>query len=422
MNTKKLYFILSTLLIYVSFFLGYIYKENSAGGGEIDFNHIYNNILLFKDYSILKIDWSKYESTSLPIYYLIIKTLNIYNLKILEIFNLLISIVSVLVFYKILINIKIKHKLSVEKFVLFSISSLILLSPYFRTSTFWILEENIGYLFMLSSIYFSFKEKTVLNLLFAISFACLAFYSRQSYAFVPIIIFFNCIDFEKLFTFKNILIINLFLILLLPSLYFFKEWGGLIPPGAVIDRPIEFKFINLLIIFSICLFYLLPFLMMENKEKIWNFFFENKYIILFSLIFFYFIFFDKINTEDVYYKVKLGGGLVYKINFHLNLLIKNFFIQKIFFIFISWVGLLSITFYFLRSFNLKIFFLIFVIIFSNANLVFQEYFDPMIIILMIIFYKANDSKCNFTNLYLILFGYKSILLLSSLMYYYKIIN
>ena len=162
--------------------------------------------------------------------------------------------------------------------------------------------------------------------------------------------------------------------------------------------------------------------MMENKEKIWNFFFENKYIILFSLIFFYFIFFDKINTEDVYYKFKLGGGLIYKINFHLNLLIKSFFIQKIFFIFISWVGLLSIAFYFLRSFNLKIFFLVFIIIFSNANLVFQEYFDPMIIILMIIFYKANDLKCNFTNLYLILFGYKSILLLSSLMYYYKFVN
>ena len=180
------------------------------------------------------------------------------------------------------------------------------------------LEENIGYLFMLLSIFFWTKQKTYINIFFCIIFSSLAFYSRQSYAFLPIIMFFSFIDFKKIFTFKNIFIVNSFLILLLPSLYFFKEWGGLVPPGATITRPIEFKFINLPIIFSICLFYLIPFLVLENKKTIWNFFFENKYIIFLSLIFFYFIFFDKINTEEVYYKFKLGGGLIYKINFHLN--------------------------------------------------------------------------------------------------------
>jgi len=421
MIKKKFFLLFSTTLIYLSFFLGYFLHENSAGGGSIDFKHISSNILLFKENKFFEIDWTKYESTSLPIYYLIIKTLNIFDFFKIGLFNLFISLLTILIFFRSLININQRYNLKIDNSVLFAISSLPLLSPYFRTSTFWMLEENIGYLFMLLSIFFWTKQKTYLNIFFCIIFSSLAFYSRQTYAFVSIIMFFNFIDFKKLFTFKNILIVNLFLISLLPSLYFFKEWGGLVPPAAIIERPIEFNFVNLPIIFSIYLFYLLPFLIMENKEKIWNFFFENKYIILFSLFFFYFIFFNKLNTEDVYYKFKLGGGLIYKINFHLNLLIKSFFIQKIIFIFISWVGFLSILFYFLRSFNLKIFFLVFIIILSNANIVFQEYFDPMIIILMIIFYKAKDSKCNFTNLYFILFSYKSILLLSSLMYYYTFV-
>tara|TARA_B100000989_G_C19514108_1_gene460711 strand:+ start:772 stop:2037 length:1266 start_codon:yes stop_codon:yes gene_type:complete len=419
---KKNFLLLSiTAFVYLSFFLGYFLQENSAGGGAIDFDHISNNILLFNQNNFLEIDWSKYESTSLPIYYLIIKSLNISNFFTIGLFNMFISLSSVLIFFKILSNISRKYSLKTDSVVLFSISSLPLLSPYFRTSTFWMLEENIGYLFMLLSIFFLTRQKTYLNIFCCIIFSSLAFYSRQSYAFLPLIIFFNFINFKKLLTYKNIFIINSFLIFLLPSLYFFKEWGGLVPPAAIIDRPIEFNFINLPIIFSICFFYLIPFLIIENKKNLWNFISDNKYIIFLSLIFFYLIFFDKINTEQVYYKFKLGGGLIYKINFHLNLLIKNFFIQKIFFIFISWIGLLSIAFYFLRSLNLKIFFLVFIIIFSNANIVFQEYFDPMITILMILFYKAIDPKCNFKKLYFILFGYKSILLLSCLTYYYRFV-
>ena len=420
---KKKSFLLSlNILIYLSFFLGYFFQENSAGGGLIDFKHISNNILLFNENKFFEIDWTKYESTSLPIYYLIIKTLNISDFFKIGLLNMFISLFSILIFFKSLININQRYELKTDKILLFSICALPLLSPYFRTSTFWMLEENIGYLFMLLSIFFWTRQKTYINIFLCIIFSSLAFYSRQSYAFLAIIMFFNFIDFKKLFTFRNIFIINSFLIFLFPSLYFFKEWGGLVPPAAIIYRPIEFKFINLPIIFSICLFYLIPFLVLENKKKILNFFFENKYIIFLSLIFFCFIFFDKINTEEVYYKYKLGGGLIYKLNFHLNILIKSFFIQKLFFVFISWVGFLSIIFYFLRSFNLKIFFLVFIIIFSNANIVFQEYFDPMITILIIIFYKAIDPYCNFNKLYLILYGYKSILLLSCLIYYVQLVK
>ena len=77
MIKKNFFLLFLTTLIYLSFFLGYFLQENSAGGGVIDFKHISNNILLFKESNFFEIDWTKYESTSLPIYYLILKILNI---------------------------------------------------------------------------------------------------------------------------------------------------------------------------------------------------------------------------------------------------------------------------------------------------------------------------------------------------------
>ncbi len=421
MNTKYS-LILFNCLIYLSFLVGFFLKENSAGGGEIDFAHIYNNIILFKNNEFSEINWLKYESSSLPIYYLIIKYLGIFNLKYLEIFNLIISFSVIFIFYNILFLLKKKNKLNVENYILFSISSLVLLSPYFRTSTFWILEENIGYLFMLLSIYFALKSQSKINFISSIFFACLAFYSRQSYAFIILIVFFNYYNFSNIFAFRNFILISLFSVFLIPSLYFFYQWNGLIPPYAASDRTIKFQLVNLPIILSICLFYLIPFIILEDKIRILNFIKIKKIIIVISLFCLFFLFYENIKTSDVYYDIKLGGGIIYKLIFHLNIIIQNFNQQKILFILISWLGFLSILYYANKSLNLSIFFIIFLIIFSSANIIFQEYFDPMIFILILIFYKMSDTKCNFTHLFLILCGYKSTLLISNIIYYYKIVD
>jgi hypothetical protein len=417
MTKNNLYICLLTILIYFSFFFGYFFQENSAGGGFVDFQHIANNILLFKESNIFEINWMKYESTSLPIYYLIIKILNIFdNLKI-GLFNLIISLSSTFIFFKLLLNLSKKYNLKIYNNLLFAISSLPLLSPYFRTSTFWMLEENIGYFFMLSSIFFWTKEKTYLNNFFCVIFSSLAFYSRQSYAFICVIIFFSLINFKVIFTKKNFFIILIFLFSLTPSLFFFFEWKGLIPPYAATDRSITFKFINLLIIFSICFFYLLPFLIIEDRSLIKDFFKKNYKFLIFFFILFFLFFFNKIQLDDVYFKFKLGGGIIYKLVFHINYLFESFLLKKICFLILSYFGLILVFFFAFKSYELKIFFFIFFLIFSNANIVFQEYFDPMIFFLVIIFYKIKDQNCNFINLFYFLFCYNLTLLVSNLIYY-----
>jgi len=415
---KKNFLLISlTLLVYLSFLLGYLFKENFAGGGFIDFKHIASNILLFKQSNFLEIDWSKYESTSLPIYYLIIKILNISNFFKIGLFNVFISLSSVLIFFKTLTNLSRKYSLKIDNVALFSISSLPLLSPYFRTSTFWMLEENIGYLFMLLSILFWTRKKTYLNIFFCIIFSSLAFYSRQSYAFICIIIFISIIDFKKIFSYKNYFISFVFFLTLFPSMYFFLEWEGLIPPYAATDRSISFRFINLLIIFSISFFYLIPFFVTEDLSLIKDFFKKNKKILVFFFLFFILFFFNEIQLDDVYYKFKLGGGIIYKLVFHLNFLFENFFLKKVIFLILSYFGLILIIYFSSKTFELMLFFLVFILIFSNANIIFQEYFDPMIFFLVIIFHKMKNLRSNLINLYLILFCYNLTLLISNFVYY-----
>ena len=87
-----------------------------------------------------------------------------------------------------------------------------------------------------------------------------------------------------------------------------------------------------------------------------------------------------------------------------------------------YLGLILIFFFGSKTFELKIFFLVFFLIFSNANVIFQEYFDPMIFFLIIIFYKIKDLKYNFINLYFFLFCYNLTLLISSLVYYNKLLT
>ena len=59
------------------------------------------------------------------------------------------SIIIIIVFFKTL-----KNKLNLNLIQSFFITSIIFLSPYFRTSAYWGMTENTGIIFLIISIYF----------------------------------------------------------------------------------------------------------------------------------------------------------------------------------------------------------------------------------------------------------------------------
>ena len=101
---KNLIYRITFFFIFIFFGYGFSVQEDSSGGGQNDFLlHIYNNILLFKNYDLIDIPWGFYNSSSLPLYYLITTFLIPFkDPYIFKLFTFFLSLSCVFIFYKIL--------------------------------------------------------------------------------------------------------------------------------------------------------------------------------------------------------------------------------------------------------------------------------------------------------------------------------
>jgi hypothetical protein len=300
-----------------------------------------------------------------------------------------------LIFYKILQ--KKYNELKDYNHIFLLISVIPLLSPYFRTSAFWGIEENVAYFFFLLTNFFFFKNiKKKWNLFLLIFFSCITFYSRQNYAFLFLITFFSLFTFKDKFAIKNIYIITCFTIFLLPSLYFFYKWGGVtnnpeITNNSIIPRVLKFNLFNVPIILSIFFLYYTPLIIINSKYYFKKFISIPK-LFFFTILFLIFLKFFARNPE-ILFSQNLGGGLIYKLIFNFGFFnnYKNF--ALVLFLFIAFLGLFFSIFYCIKNFNFLIFFSITLCIFSFIDIVFQEYFDPLIFFIIFIFgnfFKKNE--------------------------------
>jgi hypothetical protein len=414
----------ASLFIITSYFLGFAIKEDTSGGGGVDYAAIVNNFKLFQESDLLKIDWSKYISSSLPIYYIISKYIIPTNYSFFfysGYFSFFISISAILITYKCLC---IKNKIQSFNWEVLLIAVIPMLSPFFRTSAFWSLEENIGYFFFALTILFYIKSRDDNKYRYlAIFSSCLAFYARQNYAFLPIIIFFSYFNIKNILEKKNIIYSFLFTLILSPSLYFFYKWGGLMPPSEEVNSRIGFQRENILIILTNFFLYLFPFCIFLNYQNITKILNKNKIkifiIFLIILLFFIFIFFNYISKDSYYFKIQLGGGIIYKFIFFYNYWIDSFDIQKILYILIALFGLILIIFFSKDNINFFIFSFISIIIFSNVTIIFQEYFDPLIYFSII--FLTNTIIFRRSSVYKKLFFAVYFLIILVIFYYFKII-
>jgi len=384
------------LFIYLIFIIGFLFQENAGGGGEVDIKHIYHNILLFKSYDFSKIPWKLYESSGLPLYYIVTKYLIPFKHVIAyKIFTFSISLFCTFIFYKI---IKLNFNLKSLNFDILLISSIPLLSPYFRTSGYWGLEDNFAYLLFLIATFFflkSKKEKKYYSL--TILLTCLTFYTRQNYAFLAIIVFFNFFNFKKFFSKNNFYTSIQFVLFLLPSFYFFYKFGkekgsGAISLTAAVER-INFDYFNLPIILSIFFFYYIPIIFINYKKFI--IFLSSKIKLFYiSILFLIYYFFFKFNHQIILNK-KLGYGIIYKFFFSFGIFNNIPEIALFLFLFISFLGFMISTYFSIKSFNYFIYFIISLILFSFVDIVFQKYFCPLIYFVIIIFgnfLRKDDIK------------------------------
>ena len=413
--------------ISISFFLGYFFRENAVGGGPEFYELSWPIIQSFKEDFLFSIkNYGSFRDYTIPFSHILNAYINPFSNDI-ENFQLSITIISFAIFLIFALVFKniFKHINFVD---ILLASSVILLLPMFRTSAFWGKNENFGWLFFILALYFFSEIKknidkdpnnqNILNvILFCFTSAC-ALYARQALAFLPIsyllyLFFYNAnkkIVITSIISFAVFAIPAFLLILIWGNVFdlknnpnFFTWWIN--PKHLLKNFPILLSFFG---------FYFFPILIIEFFNSGFKDFF-NKYFKSFFFALIIFVFLSQINLLSYLGDYTRAGGAILKVNY---LIQKNNFLLLLVFSSLGFSVLMQL--FKEDSKNNIIILLPILIIYSFPNLLYQEYVEPLILIIFFLALKTNLQKIYFNNISLsnfIFLSYFTIYLIGSI--YFK---
>tara|TARA_B100001029_G_scaffold177905_1_gene183444 strand:+ start:4754 stop:5995 length:1242 start_codon:yes stop_codon:yes gene_type:complete len=375
------------ILFILSLFVGLIFQENSAGGAVHDINHLLPYIDKFQEG--FKTGMQYYLNNiniHSPFFFILISYLNnlFDNIFYTEILYILISSVLPILFYRIL-----KIKFDYNKNLLFLVSCLIFVSPYFRSSAIWLLGDNLALIFFSISIIYYLKfsnDKNNRNLYLCITAIIICCYIRYYYA---LFYFFYLLSVYREINSKFFFIVLTYSFFISIPAFFYIYL--IVNNYNFIDTVYTYSklnyFGNIFTILSIILFYIFPFITSDLKI-IKKHYLENKKEIIFlsfPLIIIYFL--DIIFNNNLIDFSPLGGGVFIKL---LNLIELDL---KISLLTISIITILILNFY-LRTKLIKNYTLmaLFILSFPMYTL-FQKYFDPLIYIFLFGLITYSEKKC-----------------------------
>ena len=437
-KTLSIFFIFISI---ISFFTGFYFDENSSGAGlyKGDIVHSWNNVQIYLNNSFSSsLNHPDYYSGRTPLMYILHEIFNPF-LKTQDSYRISVFIFSFLL--PILFYFCLKQKFKNEnKILLLLISTTVLLSPYFRTSSFWGLEENYGLIFLLLSFLSlnyllqnnnSEGYKIYLQIFLVTFFSSCCLYFDYKLTLIPILCLLKIIFSEKFIKYK-IFSVFCYSVFSLPFLYLVSLWGGLVQ-SRVAEIRLEEELLVSHIGYSSTMIalYLFPLLFFKKESLISlikNFFLDKRNYYFIGLFFVYLIFLinnlildEQILIEEGGYThglssktepISLGKGFVHKISI---IFFKSVFFREIF-TYLAFLGSWLVILLFIRK-NINNFIIIF-FFFSISLIIFpilQEYFDPLILLLAFTFFdtKMNINYKNSMALYL----YLAVFLIGSNFYY-----
>jgi hypothetical protein len=196
---------------------------------------------------------------------------------------------------------------------------------------------------------------------------------------------------------------------LIPSLYFFNAWQGFTSPAAQIERAPKFQIDNILKMLSIISIYIFPFFLFYIKK---NYKLLIKYFLILILLWVLFLSFF-FNLPLIHQNIGGGAFLKLYIIYNQSLLLKVLFLTSAF------IGLLSIVQICYKNYILIIYFATMLFLLSFVDIVFQEYFDPLTYLIILLFadtkkyfLEDNANKFSLSSLF-----YFFIFLVSSIIYH-----
>ena len=432
--SKNIPILLSSLVL-ISYFLGFYLDENSAGSGadtaELgDLVNTWNNLELFLNNSIMdgvnatsSLDQSIYKSSRTPLVYIFHKIFNPFtdSINSFRTSVFFFSLLGPIIFFFCL---KQRFRSTKDSYLIL-ISSLILLSPYFRTSAFWGNEENFGIISALLSYLFlqlflnenKYRFRKIFLLISTIIISSISVYFDHKLLLIPIICYFYILMAKDSLSIK-VFSTLIYIFCSIPFIYLIYIWGNIIPSGDASIRVGKLHFTHVGYAVTIIGFYLFPliFFFKEFSQILVSKFFEQKiniYLLLLPIVYIIInIFF-----LDLHQDTGIGKGYIFKLS---NIVFGLSIYQKIFIYFsflITWV-ILIFTFQ-KKIINILIFsYFLILSIFTWPLL--QEYFDPLIFILAFTFFKF-DLKINYKNS-IFIFCYMGLFLIASNVYYNNLLS
>jgi hypothetical protein len=397
---KKEYFIY--LFLYISLIIGFYLNENTIGGAEYDSGIIFNAIKSFSvDLNVTYKNYYEFKISHFPFYYIFLSQI----LKLSE--SIIFTKIVVLhfglflpyIFYKI-----IKFRYDYKNKYLIYLPGIIFLSPSYRSSSIWGLNDNIALIFFGLSVLFYLKfaeeklrKKKIIYILLNALMLAMAAYTRQYYAIFSIYFFYKLLEKFDLKIIQYYIFTNLILASYAIKLMFFNDNFNY--ASNFITNNLSN---NITLSVTMFIIYLLP--VICNKDFFMqniNYYQRNKniFLISFFLIIILCFFFN--------YKVPYGGGIIYKIIYNFN----SYLYLLIF-------ALCSLILnYFLSENYRNNFILIFCLFLAvPTEATYQKYFDPLCIILIFSLFDSIFIKKFINNLkfiikylyiyfFLIYFGY-----------------
>ncbi len=318
---------------------------------------------------------------------------------------------SLIIPYLFFLNLSVALK-KTNKYLLFLISGLIYILPTFQYSAIWGNNHLTALFFFLVGTLFHLKTrnnnyKKFEYSLISIFFLSLATYTRQYYAFFFFFIFFEFFTKLKLSSFLKI---SLFTIILsLPGIFFLIENPLLL--FALHKVEITNFGSSILISSSICFFYIFPFIAQYFLNSFQSF--KNSFNKLFDLkIFLISLLIFVVCLPYFYYSGNIGGGLIYK-------LFTIIFNQKYIFFILSFFGIYFIIFFTQKNFYSFILSALLLCTFSSGIFIFQKYFEPLFLMIFLLFFDKNKiENCLKKNNFIIILYYLFYYLLFNYIYFF----
>ena len=407
-KTIAFFFFLYITLI-ISFFLG----EDSTGGAFRDYhNHTFASEAFASDFFKTFYEYDSYRTRHSPILIIFLSLFEKIELPdiFIRLIHLHICLILPFLFYKCL-TVKFHE---IDKKILFFLSSLIFLSPTFRSLAIWPDSRLLGLILFTLGVYYFLKFEESKNFKFAIYnviILALSAYISPNFSVFSVFFLLNFVFNYGIFSKKILSIIILNLVLALPAFYyiFILDVNFLLKSAAIgveeNERLFNNLFNNVLISFSIILFYLIPFLFFKIIKT--NNIFDIRNILISILIFSVCVY-----NFDYNYSYS-GGGIFFKVSHYL-------FQNNYLFYLISFFAILVICS--LLSKNYFNILLIITIVFNNPQYtIYHKYFDPflLIVFLTIFSFSLDLKKIFITKNYMFIFIYfLAFLIVSNLKFLY----